>query len=107
MAPTSVRMPGMPTSNRKDWEDYGDRYCRRGKKGHRVSRTPDENELTYSEVLELQTLLESLGMRPGFLDGIPGPRTAAAIKRYEESRGQPQTENLDRELLKRLRQEPK
>ena len=42
-----------------------------------------------------------------FLDGIPGPRTAAAIRRYEESRGQPQTGNLDRELLKRLRQEPK
>jgi peptidoglycan hydrolase-like protein with peptidoglycan-binding domain len=72
-----------------------------------TTRTPDENELSYSEVLELQTLLESLGMRPGFLDGIPGPRTAAAIRRYEESRGQPQTGNLDRELLKRLRQEPK
>jgi hypothetical protein len=69
--------------------------------------TPDQNELSYSEVLELQTLLQSLGMRPGFLDGIPGPRTAAAIRRYEESRGQPQTGNLDRELLKRLRQEPK
>jgi hypothetical protein len=69
--------------------------------------TPDQNELSYSEVLELQTFLQSLGMRPGFLDGIPGPRTAAAIRRYEESRGQPQTGNLDRELLKRLRQEPK
>ena len=72
-----------------------------------TTRTPDQSELSYSEVLELQTLLESLGMRPGFLDGIPGPRTAAAIRRYEESRGQPQTGNLDRELLKRLRQEPK
>jgi peptidoglycan hydrolase-like protein with peptidoglycan-binding domain len=71
-----------------------------------TTRTPDQNELSYSEVLELQTLLESLGMRPGFLDGIPGPRTAAAIRRYEESRRQPQTGNLDRELLKRLRQEP-
>ena len=68
--------------------------------------TPDQAELSYSEVLELQTRLESLGMKPGLLDGIPGPRTAAAIRRYEESRGQPQTGNLDRELLKRLRQEP-
>jgi hypothetical protein len=68
--------------------------------------TPDLTELSYSEVLELQTLLQSLGMRPGFLDGIPGSRTAAAISRYEESRGLPQTGNLDRELLKRLRQEP-
>jgi membrane-bound lytic murein transglycosylase B len=68
--------------------------------------TPDLTELSYSEVLELQTLLQSLGMRPGILDGIPGPRTAAVISRYEESRGLPQTGNLDRELLKRLRQEP-
>ena len=72
-----------------------------------TTRASDQSELSYSEVLELQTLLQSLGMRPGFLDGIPGPRTAAAIRRYEESRGQPQTGNLDRELLKRLRQEPK
>jgi hypothetical protein len=71
-----------------------------------TTRASDQSELSYSEVLELQTLLQSLGMRPGFLDGIPGPRTAAAIKRYEESRGQPQTGNLDRELLKRLRQAP-
>jgi len=71
-----------------------------------TTRTPDQSELSFSEVMELQTLLESLGMKPGFLDGIPGPRTAAAIRRYEESRGQPQTGNLDRELLKRLRQEP-
>jgi len=71
-----------------------------------TTRTPDQSELSFSEVMELQTLLESLGMKPGFLDGIPGPRTAAAIRRYEESRSQPQTGNLDRELLKRLRQEP-
>ena len=46
--------------------------------------------------MELQTLLQSLGMTLGFLDGLPpGPRTVAAIKRYEESRGQPQTGNLD------------
>jgi hypothetical protein len=37
-------------------------------------RTADQNELNSSEVLELQTRLETLGMRPGFLDGIPGPK---------------------------------
>ena len=67
--------------------------------------TADQNELSTSEVSELQTLLESLGMRPGLVDGVPGPRTAAAIRRYEESKARPQTGNLDRELLKRLRQE--
>jgi hypothetical protein len=70
-----------------------------------TTRASDQSELSYSEVLELQTLLQSLGMKPGFLDGIPGPRTAAAIRRYEESRSQLPTGNLDRELLKRLRQE--
>jgi putative peptidoglycan binding protein len=69
-------------------------------------RTADQNELSFSEVLELQRRLNSLGMRPGFLDGIPGPRTAAAIRRYEESKGQPQTGNPSRELLERLQQEP-
>ena len=71
-----------------------------------IGGTPDQNELSNAEIMELQTLLQSLGMNPGFLDGLPGPRTVAAIKRYEELRGQPQTGNLDRELLKRLRQEP-
>ena len=71
-----------------------------------IAGTPDQNELSNAEIMELQTLLQSLGMNPGFLDGLPGPRIAAAIKRYEKLRGQPQTGNLDRELLKRLRQEP-
>lgn len=67
--------------------------------------TADQKELTFAEVLELQTLLNSLGMRPGFLDGIPGPRTAAAIRRYEEAKGQSPTGNPSHELLERLRQE--
>jgi hypothetical protein len=66
----------------------------------------DLAELNASEIWELQARLEFLGMRPGSLDGIPGPQTAAAIRRYEESRGRAQTGTLDRELLERLRQEP-
>ena len=63
-------------------------------------------ELNASEIWELQARLEFLGMQPGSPDGIPGPRTVAAIRRYEESRGRAQTGKLDRELLERLRQEP-
>lgn len=70
-----------------------------------AARTPDQTDLNAAEVLELQRRLEALGMNPGYLDGIPGPRTAAAVRRYEEARGQPPTGNLDRELLTRLRQE--
>jgi peptidoglycan hydrolase-like protein with peptidoglycan-binding domain len=55
--------------------------------------------------LEVQTRLESLGMKPGPLDGFFGPLLAAAIRRYEEAKGRPQIGNVDRELLERLRQE--
>jgi hypothetical protein len=63
-------------------------------------------ELNASEIWELQARLEFLGMRPGSLDGILGPQTAAAIRRYEESRGQADTGRLDRKLLEQLRGEP-
>jgi peptidoglycan hydrolase-like protein with peptidoglycan-binding domain len=63
-------------------------------------------ELNASEIWELQARLEFLGMRPGSLDGIPGPQTTAAIRRYEESRGQADTGKLDRKLLEQLRGEP-
>jgi hypothetical protein len=67
---------------------------------------PDQYEITTSEIWEVQARLEFLGMQPGSPDGVPGPRTVAAIRRYEESRGRAQTGKLDRELLERLRQEP-
>jgi hypothetical protein len=63
-------------------------------------------ELNTSEIWELQARLEFLGMRPGSLDGIRGPETAAAIRRYEQSRSQANTGKLDRKLLEWLRQEP-
>jgi tol-pal system protein YbgF len=55
--------------------------------------------------VEVQTRLETLGMKPGRLDGILGSRTIGAIKRYEEANGLPQTGNIDREIMGRLRQE--
>jgi hypothetical protein len=65
-----------------------------------------QGELQTPEVWEVQARLEFLGMQPGSPDGIPGPRTVAAIRRYEQSRGRAQTGKLDRELLERLRLEP-
>jgi hypothetical protein len=67
---------------------------------------PGRDELDTSEIWELQARLEFLGMQPGELDGIPGPRTVAAIRRYQQSRGQAQTGKLDRKLLEQLRGEP-
>jgi hypothetical protein len=68
---------------------------------------PDQYELNTSEIWEVQDRLEFLGMQPGSPDGIPAYRTFNAIRRYEESRGQAQTGNLDRKLLEQLRGEPK
>jgi peptidoglycan hydrolase-like protein with peptidoglycan-binding domain len=68
---------------------------------------PDQYELNTSEIWEVQDRLEFLGMQPGSPDGIPAYRTFNAIRRYEESRRQAQTGNLDRKLLEQLRGEPK
>ena len=62
-------------------------------------------EKAKAEIVEVQTRLEALGMKPGRLDGILGSRTIGAIKRYEDANGLPQTGNIDREILGRLRQE--
>jgi len=66
---------------------------------------PDQTKLSRPEILEVQTRLESLGMKPGPLDGFFGPLLAAATRRYEEAKRRPQIGNVDRELLERLRQE--
>jgi type IV secretory pathway VirB10-like protein len=70
---------------------------------------PSEPEkLEAYEVMEVQTRLKALGVEPHMLlDGLPGRQTKAAIQRYEESRGQPPTGNVNRALLNRLRQEAK
>jgi peptidoglycan hydrolase-like protein with peptidoglycan-binding domain len=72
-----------------------------------ATERPDPNELSYSEVWEVQLRLKVLGMQPGTVDGAWRPQTIAAIKRYEEANGRPQTGVLDRELLERLRRDPK
>lgn len=63
----------------------------------------DDRPLLPAEVRELQERLKALGFDPGFIDGIPGPQTAAAIKRFEASASLPQQGNVDRVTLQRLR----
>jgi hypothetical protein len=65
-----------------------------------------KGKLEAYEIMEIQTRLKAIGLDPGPLDGRSGPQTVAAIKQYEASKGRPQTGKLDREVLKRLRQEP-
>jgi putative peptidoglycan binding protein len=59
--------------------------------------------LTPDEVREVQSRLKSFGFAPGSVDGLPGPQTAAAIRRYEAARAVAQAGNTDRATLDRLR----
>jgi hypothetical protein len=62
--------------------------------------------LRRDEVAEVQTRLHSFGFNPGPPDGAVGPMTQAAVMRYLQDRGQPQTATIDPELLEQLRQDP-
>jgi hypothetical protein len=58
------------------------------------------------EVREAQTRLRSLGLNPGPVDGVAGPATVAAVRRYQQTKSQEPSGIIDRDLLARLRQEP-
>ncbi len=56
-------------------------------------------------ISELQTKLDKIGFSPGPIDGVAGPRTVAAIKRYQEARARSQTGAADTAVLDQLRKE--
>lgn len=58
--------------------------------------------LEQEEVREAQTLLKSLGFDPGGADGIVGPMTIGAVKRYEAARGWSESGAVDLRLLEYL-----
>jgi peptidoglycan hydrolase-like protein with peptidoglycan-binding domain len=53
-------------------------------------------------VREAQRALEDLGYAVGPADGIVGPRTRAALLRYQDAEGLPMTGRLDPETMVRL-----
>jgi hypothetical protein len=61
--------------------------------------------LSSDEVLETQAWLKAFGFDPGPLDGLPGPQTAAAVKRYRTARQMEETDVLDRSILQQVRQQ--
>jgi hypothetical protein len=61
--------------------------------------------LTNDEVREMQAWLKAFGFDPGPIDGYPGARTAAAVKRYQSARRAEETGLLDRSLLRKVRRE--
>jgi peptidoglycan hydrolase-like protein with peptidoglycan-binding domain len=71
------------------------------------SASPRSPPLTASnDIREVQGRLQSLGFDPGPLDGAAGPKTAAAVTRYQQEHGLQATGIADRDTLDELRREP-
>jgi hypothetical protein len=60
--------------------------------------------LTSNEIRELQSRLTAAGFGPGPVDGVAGPMTLGALRKYAQSRGIANAE-ATRDLLSRLRTE--
>jgi len=61
--------------------------------------------LSNDEVRETQAWLKAFGFDPGPLDGLPGSRTIAAVKRYQATRLTEETGLLNRSLLRQVRKD--
>jgi len=70
-----------------------------------VEATPSQVPLERNEIQEVQTRLRSFGFNPGPIDGAVGTKTAEAVIKYQQARGQLQTGTVNRELLEQLRQD--
>ncbi len=72
-----------------------------------ASSGPPSPPLTSSnDIREVQGRLQSLGFDPGPIDGATGPKTAAAVTRYQQAHGLQATGVADRDMLDELRREP-
>jgi len=70
-----------------------------------VEATPSQVPLERNEIQEVQKRLRSFGFNPGPIDGAVGTKTAEAVIKYQQARGQLQTGTVNRELLEQLRQD--
>jgi Putative peptidoglycan binding domain len=68
--------------------------------------SPAPEPLRVDEVREVQKRLHGFGFSPGPADGVAGRLTANAVMSYQQNRGQPQTGDIDRDLLLQLREDP-
>lgn len=61
--------------------------------------------LSADEVREAQAWLNAFGFSSGSVDGLVGPQTVAAVKRYRIARNMDEEGGLDQSVLKQLRQQ--
>jgi peptidoglycan hydrolase-like protein with peptidoglycan-binding domain len=69
-----------------------------------VVQSVPERELTWEEVHEVQIKLRDLKIDPGPIDGVKGPLTSAAVRRFQEARGQRGTGDIGLNTLTQLRE---
>jgi len=74
-----------------------------GPAGSDLTAVPISAELLATYTTAVQEALQAKGYRPGAADGLLGPRTRAAIRRYQQDYGLPVTGEVSLALLNHLR----
>ena len=70
-----------------------------------MHRIPSSEPINTDEVREVQAWLKAFGFYHGPVDGVSGPLTATAVKRYRIARKIDEAGGLDRSVLKQVRQQ--
>lgn len=101
-APKDISVSEIEAELNQIWQSYGVG----GDSGEVPAATRAKTfSLVVYEPEETQHLLTALGFYSGPIDGIPGPRTAAAVREAEKAFGLERTGKATPELLARLREE--
>jgi len=101
-APKDVSLTEIEAELSKIWQSYGNS----GENGGSPAATRATTfSLVVYEPEETQQLLTALGFYSGPIDGIPGPRTAAALREAQKKYGLHVSGKVTRETSVRLREE--
>ena len=101
-APTDVSLTEIETELSKIWQSYGIAGDNGGSPA--ATRATTFSLIVY-EPEETQQLLTALGFYSGPIDGIPGPRTATALREAQKAFGLAPSGKATPEMLARLREE--
>jgi glucose-6-phosphate dehydrogenase assembly protein OpcA len=101
-APKDISVGEIEAELNQIWQSYG--VAGEGGELPAATRAKTFTLLVY-EPEETQQLLAALGYYSGPIDGIPGPRTAVAIREAQKTFGLERTGKSSPELLTRLREE--
>jgi len=101
-APKDVSLTEIEAELSKIWQSYG---VASDNEGLPVATRATTFSLIVYEPEETQQLLSTLGFYSGPIDGIPGPRTAAALREAQKAYGLSVTGKVNPQILDKLREE--